>query len=73
MILYDFKCQCGNEFEGLVKMSDKTHQCERCGSEAIRLISTPNIRLEGTTGDFPTANARWTRIHEEEAKRTTSE
>ena len=71
MILYDFKCQCGHVFEGLVGLSDKTHVCERCGCDADRLISTPNIRLEGHTGHFPTAHAKWVKIHEEEARKTT--
>ena len=63
MILYDWKCECGNIFEGLAEISDKTHICERCGSEAKRLISAPNIRLEGISGHFPTAYDKWTKLH----------
>ena len=73
MILYDFQCKCGSKFEALAKMSDTTCECKRCGKMAQRLISMPRIALEGHTGQFPTAHARWVKIHEEEARKTTSE
>lgn len=72
MILYDFKCECGHTFEAMVGMRDRTHKCGRCGDRATRMISTPRIRLEGHTGDFPTAHAKWVKTHEQEAKKTTS-
>ena len=73
MILYDFKCECGNVFEAFASIHDRTHDCERCGKEALRQVSAARIRLEGHTGDFPTAHAKWVRTHEQEAKKTTSE
>ena len=64
MILYDFKCSCGNEFEGLANIIDYTKECSNCGYQASRVISAPTIRLEGVTGHFPTAADKWTKMHE---------
>lgn len=34
MPIFKFKCEdCGNEFEKLLKGSDKKIKCEKCGSE----------------------------------------
>jgi putative FmdB family regulatory protein len=72
MILYDWECECGNAFEAFASICDRTHICERCGEKADRLISTPMIKLEGHSGDFPTAHRKWVKTHEQEAKKTTS-
>ena len=73
MILYDFQCECGSKFEALAKMSDLTYECKRCGKMASRLISTPRIKLEGWSGHFPTAKQKFIKMHEKEARKTTSE
>ena len=73
MILYDYKCECGNVFEAFASIHDRTHDCERCGKEALRQISTPMIKLEGWSGHFPTAKQKFIKMHEEEAKKTTPE
>jgi len=73
MFLYDFKCKCGNVFEGFAEISDKTHECERCGSKAVRLVSTPMINLEGYSGHFPTAKQKFIKRHEVEGRKTTDE
>ena len=69
MILYDFKCQCGVLFEALSPSSNKTHVCEHCGEMAVRLVSTPTIKLEGITGHFPTAYDRLTRTHNTQGRK----
>ena len=73
MILYDFRCKCGNVFEGLAEINDKTHSCERCGSLAKRLVSAPMIKLEGWSGHFPTAKQKFIKMHEKEGRKTTDE
>jgi putative FmdB family regulatory protein len=73
MFLYDFLCKCGNKFEGLARIDDKTHLCERCGEKAIRLVSAPMIKLEGWSGHFPTAKQKFIKMHEKEGRRTTEE
>jgi hypothetical protein len=35
--------------------------CVHCSKEATRIISTPNFKLEGITGQFPTAYDAWER------------
>ena len=72
MILYDFKCTCGHVFEAMANIRDKAHECGRCGDQANRVISAPTIKLEGHSGDFPTAHRKWVKTHEQEAKKTTS-
>lgn len=69
MRLFDFRCRCGNEYEGLVKSDDVDPQCPECSStDTTRLLSTPTIKLEGLTGDFPGAALSWAKKHEKAAK-----
>ena len=39
-----------------------------CQSIATRIISAPNIMLEGVTGDFPTAADAWVRKREQKTR-----
>ena len=71
LILYDFKCKCGHVFEKMARLYNRTYICERCGELADRVISTPRIKLEGWSEHFPSAALKWTKMHEEEAKKTT--
>lgn len=67
MILYDFKCSsCGNVFERLACMDDKECECS-CGAKAQRLIATPNIALDGASGEFPGAAMKWDKLHNKKA------
>jgi len=68
LILYDYRCACGHEFEGFAHIGDYTAKCGQCGGNASRLISAPTIKLEGWSGDFPTAAAKWTKMHEKAGK-----
>lgn len=66
--LYDFFCHdCGEMFEKLVSTNIHSVQCE-CGGHANRQVSMPSIKLDGTTGDFPTAYDRWANIREQNRK-----
>lgn len=73
MIIYDFKCPKGHVFEAFAKISEITHICESCGSEANRIISAPRIKLEGHSGSFPSAHNKWVKMHEREGRKTTEE
>ena len=73
MILYDYLCECGYKFEKLARIHDRTYECKRCGEMAQRLISAPRIKLEGWSGHFPTAKQKFIKMHEKEARKTTSE
>lgn len=66
--LFDFSCgNCGEVFEKLVSTNTHTCPCD-CGSTAIRQVSMPSIKLDGTSGHFPTAYDRWANIREQNRK-----
>ena len=58
-ILNDFQCAKGHTEEYFVDREQLTVSCRHCGNEATRLIATPRISLDGTSGDFPTASDAW--------------
>jgi len=58
-ILNDFQCAKGHTEEYFVDREQLTVTCRHCGNEATRLIATPRISLDGTSGDFPTAADAW--------------
>ena len=65
---FDFQCAKGHVTEHLVDSEVTVVECPHCRNDATRLISTPRIKLEGITGDFPDAADKWTRNHEEATK-----
>jgi putative FmdB family regulatory protein len=71
MILYDFKCSCGEIFEGLARIDERTRKCGSCGLEANRMVSAPSIKLEGWSGHFPSSHSKWVRQHEKAGGQTT--
>ena len=44
MILYDFVCPCGEQFEDLVPSGTPEVDCPVCKNKAQRAMSAPNIR-----------------------------
>lgn len=58
-ILNDYQCAKGHTEEYFVDRKQLTVTCRHCGNEATRLIATPRISLDGTSGDFPTASDAW--------------
>ena len=67
MILYDFRCTNGHEFEEYVESSVTQSRC-RCGADAKRLVSGGNFELDPISGDFPSATKKWADKHEQAAK-----
>lgn len=59
--IFEFICTEGHKFEALVDDGVRTYQCPHCGSNAIRIVSAPNMKLEGFSGAFPTAYDAWGR------------
>ncbi len=43
MILLDFHCSCGNDFEDLVSSGDFQAPCPVCGQQAERVLSAPRV------------------------------
>lgn len=63
--MFDFLCDFGHESERLVDDSVRTIDCPICGKEAHRLVSSPQVKLEGFTGAFPDAYDRWAKVRAE--------
>ena len=68
-MILDFQCSvCNNIHEKYVEASTQIIACPTCNSEAKRIISKMNFKLEGVSGDFPTAASRWADAHERAAR-----
>jgi len=64
MPMYEFACECGQRIERLTVYETVSVQCA-CGGDATRVLSAPAFKLEGWSGDFPTAHGRFAQIHAE--------
>jgi len=57
--IYTYKCShCDNTFDEYTELVEQ-HECPQCGSTADRIITCPQIKLEGITGSFPGAYHAW--------------
>lgn len=66
--IFEFVCSKGHLFDKLVDSEIRTTDCKECGKSAERIISTPMVKLEGVTGDFPGAAMQWERKRAEKIK-----
>ena len=60
--MYEFVCDCSKRTEAFTVYETESVQCE-CGGLAHRVISAPAFNLEGWSGHFPTAYARFEQRH----------
>lgn len=69
MPMYEYECAVHGKFETLNSISNRetAQACPVCGELSRYCISTPTIKLEGITGDFPTAYDRWEKKHRQYA------
>lgn len=68
MRIFDYRC-CGKVFEKLTRNADQDNvKCPECGQLAKKLLSAPQIALDGTDPGFPDAYDRWARRHETHGK-----
>ena len=68
-VMRDFLCtNCGQHTEKLVDSDYSTIECPECFHNATVQMSTPTIKLDGTSGDFPGAHDKWARIREDNAR-----
>lgn len=65
--MYEFVCESGQRIERFTEFSEKQVQC-KCGKLADRTISAPNFNLEGWSGAFPTAYAKFGKKHTDKLK-----
>lgn len=66
--MFEFLCSEGHESERLIDDSIRTIECPACGKDANRLVSSPQVKLEGFTGAFPDAYDRWAKVRAEKLK-----
>lgn len=64
--VFDFLCPDGHAQERFISVEAETVDCNVCGKTAFRQISTPRVKLEGITGDFPGAAMKWEKKHREQ-------
>lgn len=67
--MFEFRCVKGHAIDRFVDTEVMVVECPHCRNDASRIISSPRIALEGLTGAFPDAAAKWARLHEQAAKR----
>lgn len=65
--LFDFVCSEGHTTERFVDSEVRLSTCD-CGKASNRIVSAPNVRLEGITGAFPGAYDKWARVRAEKQK-----
>ena len=56
---FDFQYVDGHLNEHFVEMSIRNITCKECCKDSVRIISSPQIKLEGITGSFPGAADKW--------------
>lgn len=56
--VFDFRCSEGHTTEHFVDDEVRFLTCI-CGRMADRLIAAPRVKLDGLSGDFPTAADKW--------------
>ena len=67
-ILMDFRCKaCKKETERFIDSETRELPCD-CGGLARKIIGIPRIVLEGITGDFPGAHAKWAATRDQNRK-----
>ncbi len=66
--MYEFMCADWHVTEHFIDDSRRTALCKECGANAIRILSTPRIKLEGITGAFPGAADKWVKDRAEKLK-----
>lgn len=61
--VFEYACPIHGTFEKFQPTPADTFECATCGQPSERRISAVRSKLEGVTGDFPTAADKWARLH----------
>ena len=74
-MIYEYQCPEHGIFEAITKIEDRDNPCPcpKCGTLSDRIMSATRFKLEGISGDFPTAADKWADMHGKEAKRETDD
>lgn len=65
ILVREYRCKSGHVTERFGRDNPTATPCEVCGEKAIRQLSAPRAKLEGTTGAFPGAAMAWERKREQ--------
>ncbi len=65
--MFEFACINGHKTERFVVYETTSLVCE-CGEDSHRILSAPAFRLEGWSGSFPTAHAKFEKSHTDKLK-----
>lgn len=63
--IFEFVCPEGHVTERLIDSEVRHSVCPKCFLESERVVSSPQIKLEGFTGAFPGAYDRWEKVRRE--------
>lgn len=63
--IFEFLCPQGHLEDKFIDDSHREATCSACGATSKRIVSTPRVKLEGISGDFPGAYDRWERVRAE--------
>lgn len=66
--MFEFLCDNNHITERFIDEQVRTTKCATCSKDALRIISSPRIALEGVTGDFPGAADKWVKKRAEKLK-----
>lgn len=66
--IFEFLCEDNHLSEAYIDESERIIQCKYCSRLAHRIVSKTNMKLEGITGDYPTAYDAWERKRSEKLK-----
>ena len=68
--IYEYTCEDHGCFESM-SAEDYRHEprpCPRCGKTSPYKVSSPTPKLEGISGDFPSAADKWAKDREVRSK-----
>ena len=65
--VFNFECKKHHVTEHFVDSDVHECACSVCGEQASRVMSAPRFKLDGVSGDYPTATQQWERKHVEAA------
>lgn len=65
--MFEFVCESCGVFERYIDSKAEMDICD-CGKPSHRIISTPQVKLDGTSDAFPGAHMRWAKIREDNAR-----
>lgn len=62
---FDYVCPKGHVTEHFTSSMEEEITCPECDLLSSRQLSTPFVKLEGITGDFPGAHRKWELVRKE--------